>query len=105
MATAATSLWSSSAGQLNTESTWLVNPSHTTHRLQPLDIGLFGPLASYCSTNLSNFIASTRGYIPVSKREFFALFWPAFQKAFSKKNIDSAWEKSGIWPWKPERDP
>ena len=79
-----------------------VYPSHSTHRLQPLDVGLFSPLASYYSTNLSNFIASTRGYIPVGKREFFTLFWPAFQKAFSKKNIDSAWKKAGIWPWNPE---
>jgi hypothetical protein len=79
-----------------------VYPAHSTHRLQPLDIGLFRPLASYYSTNLSNFIASTQGYIPVGKREFFALFWPAFEKAFSKKNIDSAWRKSGIWPWNPE---
>jgi hypothetical protein len=30
------------------------------------------------------------------------LFWPAFQKAFSQKNIESAWRKSGIWPWNPE---
>jgi uncharacterized protein YndB with AHSA1/START domain len=79
-----------------------VYPAHSTHRLQPLDIGLFSPLASYYSTNLSNFIASTRGYIPVGKREFFALFWPAFQKAFSQKNIESAWTKSGIWPWNPD---
>jgi hypothetical protein len=79
-----------------------VYPAHSTYRLQPLDIGLFHPLASYYSTNLSNFIASTQSYIPVGKREFFALFWPAFEKAFSKKNIDSVWRKSGIWPWNPE---
>lgn len=30
-----------------------VYPPHSTHRLQPLDIGLFGPLASFYSTNLS----------------------------------------------------
>ena len=76
--------------------------SHLIHRLQPLDIGLFCLLASYYSTNLSDFIASTRGYLSVGKREFFALFWPAFQKAFSQKNFESAWRKSGIWPWNPE---
>jgi hypothetical protein len=53
--------------------------------LQPLDIGLFSLLASYYSTNLSDFITSIQGYIPVGKREFFSLFWPAFEKAFSKK--------------------
>jgi hypothetical protein len=62
-----------------------VYPAHSTHRLQLLDIGLFRPLASYYSINLSNFIASTQGYIPVGKREFFALFWLAFEKASSKK--------------------
>jgi hypothetical protein len=51
-----------------------VYPAHLTHRLQPLDIRLFHPLASYYSTNLSNFIASTQGYIPVGKQEFSALF-------------------------------
>ena len=76
-----------------------VYPSHSTHRLQPLDIGLFSPLSSYYSTSLSDFIAATRGYLSVGKREFFALFWPAFQKAFSEKNIHSAWAKSGLWPW------
>ena len=78
-----------------------VYPSHSTHRLQPLDIGLFSPLASYYSTNLSDFTASTQGYIPVGKQEFFSLFWPAFEKAFSKKNVESAWKKAGIWPWNP----
>ena len=71
-----------------------VYPSHSTHRLQPLDIGLFSPLASYYSTNLSSFIAATKGYL-------FMLFWPAFQKAFSQKNINHAWAKAGIWPWNP----
>ena len=67
-----------------------VYPSHSTHRLQPLNIGLFSPLALYYSISLSNFITSTRDYIPVSKREFFTLFQLTFQKAFSKENINSA---------------
>jgi hypothetical protein len=44
-----------------------IYPAYSTHRLQPLDIGLFCPLASYYSTILSNFITSTQGYIPVGK--------------------------------------
>ena len=79
-----------------------VYPAHSIHWLQLLNIGLFSPLASYYSTNLSNFIASIQGYIPVGKWEFFALFWPVFQKAFSQKNIKSVWTKSGIWPWNPD---
>ena len=34
----------------------------------------------------------------MSKREFFGLFWPAFERAFTEKNIKSGWAKTGIWP-------
>ena len=29
-------------------------PSHSTHRLQPLDVSLFNPLANYYSQNLND---------------------------------------------------
>lgn len=79
-----------------------VYPSHSTHRLQPLDIGLFSPLASYYSTELNKFTAAAEAYLPVTKRLFFRFFWAAFQKAFTEKNIKSAWKKAGIWPWDPD---
>jgi hypothetical protein len=78
-----------------------IYPAHSTHRLQPLDIGLFSPLANYYSQELDRFMAASQGYLSITKREFFALFWPAWQKAFTKRNIDSAWAKAGIWPWSP----
>ena len=34
----------------------------------------------------------------MSKREFFGLFWPAFKRIFTEKNIKSGWAKTGIWP-------
>ena len=34
----------------------------------------------------------------MSKREFFGLFWPAFERAFTEKNIKSGWARTGIWP-------
>ncbi|KAI0995407.1 hypothetical protein K3495_g12773 [Podosphaera aphanis] len=30
----------------------------------------------------------------MSKRDFFSIFWEAFEKAFTEKNINSAWEKT-----------
>lgn len=39
----------------------------------------------------------------MSKRDFFAVFWPAFEKAFTQKNIASAWSKTGILPFNPEK--
>lgn len=39
----------------------------------------------------------------MSKRDFFAIFWPSFEKAFTAKNIASAWSKTGILPFDPQK--
>ena len=62
-------------------------PAHSTHRLQPLDVGLFSPLANYYSQNVSNWMHKTQGLSRLTKRDFFELFWPAFLQAFTSKNI------------------
>jgi flagellar biosynthesis GTPase FlhF len=58
-----------------------VYPPHSTHRLQPLDVGMFGPLA---------------------KGDFFELFWRAWGTAFRKETIISSFKASGISPPNPE---
>ncbi|HEV7738334.1 MAG TPA: transposase [Chlamydiales bacterium] len=78
-----------------------VYPPHSTHRLQPLDVSLFAPLAIYYSQELDQFIHRSQGISSISKRNFFKLFWPAYQKAFTAKNIVSAWLKTGIYPLDP----
>ena len=78
-------------------------PSHSTHRLQPLDVGLFRPLANFYSQELNTWLHITQGLCRISKREFFSIFWPAFQRAFTQKNILSSWEKTGLQPFNPEK--
>ena len=79
-----------------------VYPPHTTHRLQPLDVSLFSPLATYYSLNLEQFIEQTTALSNIGKRDFFELFWPAFIKAFTPDNIASGWLKAGLFPWHPD---
>ena len=67
-----------------------VYPPHSTHRLQPLDVGCFAPLATFYSQALDHLIRQSQGRTTISKRDFFSIFWPAFQRAFSEKNICSA---------------
>ena len=43
-------------------------PSHTTHILQPLDVGLFGPLQKYYGKRVENYLRLTGE--GVSKRNF-----------------------------------
>jgi hypothetical protein len=80
-----------------------VYPPHSTHRLQPLDVGVFAPLANHYSQALDDLVRKSEGRTSISKRDFFSLFWPAFEKAFAKENIVSAWSNTGIWPFDPQK--
>ena len=79
-----------------------VFPSHSTHRLQPLDVSLFGPLSQAYTNQLVDFFAATQGLVGISKREFWGNFLPAFKASFTRANIESAWKKTGLLPWDPE---
>jgi hypothetical protein len=80
----------------------LVLPPHSTHRLQPLDVSLFSPLATYYTNELQQLMMSSYGIVSMSKRKFWSLFWPAWQQAFSPANIASGFAKTGIWPYAPD---
>ena len=79
----------------------LVLPPHSTHRLQPLDVSLFAPLASYYTKGLNELMMNSLAMVSISKRAFWSVFWPAWQKAFTPANIASGFEKTGIWPYNP----
>ena len=55
----------------------LVLPPHTTHRLQPLDVGLFQPLATVYTLELERLIAEGESRVSMSKQ----FFWLMFKKA------------------------
>ena len=76
----------------------LVLSPHSTHRLQPLDVSLFAPLATFYTQQLQQLIGKSLGMTSMSKRDFWRTFWPAWQKAFTPQNIASGFEKTGIWP-------
>jgi hypothetical protein len=73
-------------------------PSHTTHQLQPLDVGLFSPLSTAYSKQLSNLMHKSLGMVSMTKRFFYPLFRNAYRASFTKKNILHAFEKPGIFP-------
>jgi len=37
----------------------------------------------------------------MSKRYFYEIFWPSWQRALTEKNIKSGWRKAGINPFDP----
>jgi hypothetical protein len=79
-----------------------VFPPHSTHRLQPLDVSLFSPLAIRYSQQLKAWIDTTGGAFNSSQRDFLGLFWRAFVQAFNEHNIMSGWSKTGLVPFRPD---
>lgn len=70
-------------------------PAHISHVLQPLDVGIFSPLKKYYSQQVSNL------RVPIDKNNFPNLLAHARKKAFSPKNLESAFRATGIWPYNP----
>ena len=79
----------------------LILPPHSTHRLQPLDVSLFAPLASYYTTNLNHLLSNSLGMVSMTKRAFWSIFLPAWKQAFTLKNITSGFRKTGVFPYNP----
>ena len=74
-------------------------PPHTIHKLQPLDVGMFGPLAQYYSQFVENHICHS---FDVSKQEYTEWILEARKKANSESNILSAFKKTGLILFNPD---
>ncbi len=72
-------------------------PSHTTHILQPLDVGFFQPLSTAYRKHLDEHTNLGKGY-SIDKTDFLRLIQLARKNAATEKNIKHAWQKSGLFP-------
>ena len=74
----------------------LVLPPHTSHILQPLDVGIFGPLKKALTTALSQFHEAqlTR----IQKTEWLEAYDQARNMSITAHNTASAWRGAGLVP-------
>jgi len=63
-------------------------PPYSTHKLQLLDIGCFGPLQYYYGVEVNNFCRY--GHVGVNKEYFIKLYLVARVKALTYKNVCNA---------------
>jgi hypothetical protein len=75
-----------------------IYPPHSTHTLQPLDVALFKPLSTAYSNEVSAFMERSQGLVSMSKRDFFPLFYRAWQASFKETTILKAFEATGLSP-------
>jgi hypothetical protein len=74
-------------------------PSHTSHKLQPCDVGVFGPLKQAYRDQVERLYRG--GVNAVRKEHFTSLYSPARKVAVTPRNIKAAWAACGLSPWNP----
>lgn len=79
----------------------LCMPAHSSHLLQPLDVGCFGPLKMAYGTQIEELMRN--GQTHVTKDDFFPAFRAAFERAMTKENITGGFRGSGLIPLDPEK--
>ncbi|KAJ4018269.1 hypothetical protein NW758_15332 [Fusarium oxysporum] len=75
-------------------------PPHSSHLLQPLDVGCFGPLKKAYGREIEQLIR--RSITHISKTEFFPAFYAAFQLTMTEANIKGGFRGAGLVPFDPE---
>ena len=68
-------------------------PPHTTHILQPCDVGVFGPLAQRWKTEV---MKTTQLNIPITRYNFAYYYKLVCHDAFSKHTVVAAGKKNWL---------
>ncbi len=71
-------------------------PPHTTHKLQPLDVGCFQPLKHHYNEALRR--DQHNGYTAIEKYRFIQLYKRVRRVAMDTKHITRAWADTGLIP-------
>jgi len=78
-------------------------PSHATQVLQPLDVGIFGPLSIYYKQELEDRVHQLGPYGKIKKGDVFPMLQRARLKTFTEDNLQSAWRAYGLISFSRER--
>lgn len=79
----------------------LCMPPHTSHLLQPLDIGCFGRLKQAYGRQIEDLMRAHVSH--VSKLELLCAFHKAFPLALTPGNVHAGFTGAGLVPYSPER--
>jgi hypothetical protein len=79
----------------------LCMPPHSSHYLQPLDVGCFGPLKQAYGRQVEDLMRAHINH--VSKLEFLCAFREAYFASMTEKNIQGGFAGAGLVPYNPER--
>lgn len=78
-------------------------PSHSTHLLQPLDVGLFSPYQHFYGLAVDNYLRSGQNREGIKKAAFIPFLSFARSQTFQSSTVQRAFTATGIWPLNPRR--
>ena len=76
----------------------LTIPPHCSHRLQPLDVAVYGPLKTHYNNACTSWL-HTNAATPMTIFSIAQCFGEAYPLACSPRNIMSGFRATGIWPF------
>jgi len=76
----------------------VVFPPHSTHLLQPLDVGSFSPLQRFVGPEVHEWGRKEGPYARLHKRDFYPMLMSAQTRALTSSNSLSAFRATGICP-------
>lgn len=74
----------------------VTHPAHSSDKLQPLDVGVFGPVKKD-RVKIKREYGRETSFKTISKEEFPSLM-AKLRPAFNKQNVMAGFKSSGIWP-------
>ena len=77
-------------------------PAHSSHVLQPLDLGVFAPLKSRYRTEIAK-LASLDDASLVKKQRFITCYNLARKETFTPRQLRVGWKAAGIYPYNPQK--
>ena len=75
-------------------------PAHTTHLLQPLDVGVFAPLATAYKSHVQRITRLGASY-SIDKTDFLEIYQQARHEAITPLNIRKSWTATRLLPFSP----
>ena len=79
-----------------------VLPAHSSHILQPLDVGCVGPFQKVFASEVDCFMKHNVGQV-LNNYNIAKVASTAFVSALSQKNLTSSFQKAGIYPFDATR--
>lgn len=75
-------------------------PPHASQKLQPLDVGFFGPLKTAYSSECDNWMVSNPGKV-ITQMQVAGLFNTAYSRVANLLKAQNSFKSTGIYPYDP----